>query len=295
MNPLLSSFPTLSLNQFDSDGNWHEFYVNSFSDHVAKHHAHVLVPHRHDFYLLVYFTSGSGIHEIDFRRYSIEPGAVFFMQPGQVHHWEFSDDTEGIVVLHSAEFFSQHIRGVALERLPVFQSRLSDPKLNISDKYQNDITILLEKIFAEFVGAEIFKYLHSANLLCEFYIHLSRFFVKQYPETINQNTLYITKFRELERLFDLNFSEQKGVEFYASQLNISSRHLNRICREVAGKTFTQLLTDRVMLEARHLLSSTEMSFNEIALQLGYEEYSYFSKLFKQYCGMNARDFKNQYL
>jgi len=293
MNPLLSSFPTLSLNQFDSDGNWHEFYVNSFSNHVATHHAHVLVPHRHHFYLLVYFTSGSGTHEIDFRKYSIEPGVVFFMQPGQLHHWEFSDDTEGIVVLHSAEFFSQHIRGVVLERFPVFQSRLNEPKLNISDKSFNHNTIL-EKIFAEFVGSEVFKYLHAANLLCEYYIILSRFFVKQYPDTIDQNTLYLTKFRELETTIDNHFVTEKGVEFYANQLNISSRHLNRICQQVANKTFIKLLTERVMLEARHLLSSKEMNFSEIALQLGYEEYSYFSKLFKQYCGSTPKAFREGY-
>ncbi len=289
----MNRFPTLSLNQFDEHGTAHEIYVNTFSDHILKHHTHVLVPHRHDFYVTVFFTSGSGFHEIDFRRYSIESGAVFFMQPGQIHHWEFSRETEGFVILHSRSFFELNIRGVSLEKFPFFSSKLNISKLYISDSRKSNIATL-QNLLEEFEGQRLFRHIKMAALVSELYIDLARLYVENHPKFIQQNTLYSNKFRELEAMIDRYFIKEKGVEFYAEKLNISSRHLNRICQDVANKTFTQLLTERVMLEARHLLSSSELNFNEIARQLGYEEYSYFSKLFKQYCGSTPKAFREGY-
>lgn len=288
MNQETVNFPTLSLHQFDERGEKHDFYINTFSDHIRRHHAHVLVPHRHDFYVMVIFTSGSGFHDIDFKRHSIEKGAIFFMQPGQLHHWEFSEDTEGFVVLHSRLFFENHVRGLSLEQFSFFQSKRNIPKLNISDTIFGNFPKLLD----EFRSQKLFKHPKSAILLCELYIDFARLYSECYPNLLSNSTPYSVKFRELESVIDTFYKEQKGVEFYADKLNISSRHLNRICKQVADKTFTQILTERVMLEARHLLTSTQLTFTEIALQLGYQEYSYFSKVFKEYCGMNLRDFRN---
>lgn len=290
----MGKFPILSLHQLDEEGKEHELYVNTFSEHIARHHAHVLVPHRHDFYVTVVFTEGSGFHEIDFQRYSIEPGAVFFMQPGQIHHWEFSPETEGYVLLHSRSFFELNIRSMSLDKLPFFSSKLNSPKLQISDKDKGNNAILPD-LMGEFEGRKLFKYSRMAMLVCELYINLARLYAEERPHLVQQNPLYSGKFRELEKTIDVHFVQEKGVEFYAEKLNMSSRHLNRICRQVAGKTFSRIITERIMLEARHLLSSTDLSFNEIARQLGYEEYSYFSKLFKQYCGVNLRDFKVRYM
>jgi len=290
----MRQFPILSLYQLDEHGEEHELYVNTFSEHIAKHHAHVLVPHRHDFYVTVMFTKGSGFHEIDFQRYIIEPGATFFMQPGQIHHWEFTPETEGYVVLHSRSFFELNIRSISLEKLPFFSSKLNTPKLHISDKGKNNMVILSD-LLKEFESRKLFKHTRMAMLVCLLYINFARLYAEEYPNLVQQNTLYANKFRELENMIDIHFVLEKGVEFYAERLNMSSRHLNRICKQVTGRTFSQIITERIILEARHLISSTDISFNEIARQLGYEEYSYFSKLFKQYCGVNLRDFKLRYM
>src|SRR5690349_18695422 len=97
----MSTFPTLSIHQFDEHGTEYELYVNTFSEHLQKHHAHILLPHKHDFYLSVLFTKGAGFHEIDFRRFEVQRGSVFFLHPGQTHYWEFTEPTEGIVFFHS--------------------------------------------------------------------------------------------------------------------------------------------------------------------------------------------------
>jgi hypothetical protein len=51
------------------------------------------------------FTNGSGTHEIDFDVF-IQPGSMFFLQPGQMHHWNLSDDVEGFVIFYSQEMYN---------------------------------------------------------------------------------------------------------------------------------------------------------------------------------------------
>jgi len=65
------SLPIYSINSFKKELTRKEFYANNFSNHVQNHHFTNL-PHKHDFYLVVFITEGSGWHEVDFVRYTIE-------------------------------------------------------------------------------------------------------------------------------------------------------------------------------------------------------------------------------
>lgn len=289
----MNSFPTLSIHQFDEQGVAHECYINSFSDHIARHHAHVLVPHRHDFYVTVYFIHGSGFHEIDFQRYAIQPGALFFMQPGQLHHWEFTPETEGFVLLHSRNFFDLNFRNFSPDRLPFFFSKRNSPlvQLQFSD---TELQQSFQQLQDEYEGALSHKHAKIAALVRSLYIDLARIYETIYTAPLEESDHYAVKFRELETLIDTHYLTQKSAGFYADALSMSTRHVNRICQQVSGKTFSQVLTERTMLEAKHLLVSTDRSFNAIAFALGYEEYAYFSRLFKQYCGTTPKAFRSGY-
>src|SRR4051812_926638 len=96
---------TLKIGLFGQDGNDDGFYVNTLSNHLKTSHLHISKPHKHDFYVFVVFTAGYGTHDIDFRRYPVSPGSVFLMAPGQIHSWALSEDVEGFVFFHTADFY----------------------------------------------------------------------------------------------------------------------------------------------------------------------------------------------
>ena len=62
-----------------------------------------------------------------------------------------------------------------------------------------------------------------------------------------------------------------------------------------GKSTSDLIIERVLLEAKRLLIHSENNFAEIALLLGYEDYSYFSRLFKNKCGESPSNFRKRYI
>ena len=79
----MNSISVLHINLFQSEKNAPDFYFNTLKNHLVSSHKHIEKPHRHDFYVTVIFTKGQGIHEIDFQKYDVSEGSLFFLStPG---------------------------------------------------------------------------------------------------------------------------------------------------------------------------------------------------------------------
>jgi len=92
---------------------------------------------------------------------------------------------------------------------------------------------------------------------------------------------------------DKYFAENKTAAFFAEQLHITTHHLNLIIKNVTGKTVSEVIRARSILEAKRLLTFTDLSVSEIAAQLNYFDSSYFSKLFKSETKTTPIAFKNE--
>jgi AraC-like DNA-binding protein len=99
------------------------------------------------------------------------------------------------------------------------------------------------------------------------------------------------KIKTFELVLEHNFKKEKAPSFYASQLAITLKHLNRICNEMLQKTTTEVITDRIILEAKRMLMDKKFTVNEIATELGFDDYSYFTRLFKKHTRMTPTDFR----
>ncbi|MBI3237966.1 MAG: helix-turn-helix domain-containing protein [Flavobacteriia bacterium] len=290
----MADFPVLSIHQFDATGIEQELYVNRFSDHLHKHHARIAHPHKHDFYLTMLITHGTGFHEIDFERYEVKPGAVFFMQPGQTHYWEFSPDVEGVIFFHSMAYYQWQFPNSQLSDFPFYFSRRNKPFLQLTDLEIPKITDQFNGILQEFYADLSYRYPKIGSLLHCLYIDLSRRYAIEEPQKVIHFQPYAERFKAFEELLNRDYKSEKSATYYASNLHITTKHLNRICKEITGKTSTEIITERVLLEAKRLLSSGSKNLNEIGRELGYEEYAYFSRLFKQYSGESPRAFLQRY-
>lgn len=87
----------------------------------------------------------------------------------------------------------------------------------------------------------------------------------------------------------------RNANFYAKKLNITYKHLNSICKDVADVTAKQFIDAFIILEAKRLLINSEMKSTELAYTLGFEEPTNFVKYFKKYTGLTPNTFKNDYI
>ncbi|MGL2966226.1 helix-turn-helix domain-containing protein [Flavobacterium sp. XGLA_31] len=273
--------PVYNIQHFSTPIQQSNLYVNTFKNHL-KAHPFIEKPHRHNFYLLVLFTAGSGMHEIDFERFTIKPGSLFVLQPGQMHHWELSNDIEGYILFYTRESYNLHFGNRKIEDYPFYQSMRNTPEIIFSEEKLSAILPYFELLLQQ-NNTAVFL-----NLLDCIHIKTTQLYLTENNHTTHS---YNYKIRAFEILLEEFYKTQKSPSFYAENMNITLKHLNRICKETINQTVTESITNRVVLEAKRLLINPNYTVNQIADTLGFENYSYFTRLFKQKTGITPREFR----
>lgn len=289
----MENIPVLHLDQFLlSQGKG--VYVNDLGKHLKDHHNKIALPHKHDFYLSVLFTEGKGVHEIDFNNYEVKPGSFFVLNPGQMHHWKLSEDIKGYIFFHTKEFYLLRDNQFELERFPFFYSNQNTPELILCTETATSLATICQAMLEEFMHDKEHKLLRLHAMITLVYVALTRAY-NPLSNKVTGVSRYGSTIKTFEQLVERQFRARKSPSEYAELLNITLKHLNRICNQVLGKSVSQVITGRVLLEAKRLLMTKDLSIAEIANNLGYTDYSYFSRLFKKHTGQTPQEFRSSYL
>ncbi|MDQ2794586.1 MAG: AraC family transcriptional regulator [Bacteroidota bacterium] len=279
--------PVLALASFPGPLARTPYYCDRLERHVVRF-PHVNAPHGHDFYLLLYITAGTGTHTVDLVTYELRPGSVFFLAPGQVHHWHLASDTRGFVVFFSADFYLLRYPGSGLYAFPFFDS--AHPPVLYLPPAETEIRPLFERLLAEYETpqasqAEVFRtYLHlSLELAARHYAA---------PGTA-ETGLAQQQIRQFGALLNEHYRSRRGVREYAELLHVSANHLNALCRRVLNKTASDLIHERTTTEAQRLLSHSALGVAQVAYELGFADASYFGRYFRKYTGRTPEAFRQQ--
>lgn len=245
------------------------------------------IPHRHDAYqlLLVQETKG-GDNLIDFRRYDMVAGRLFLIGPGQAHQRQ-SLHERGVLVFFS-EAFLQTTGITAHDALVLFGAVYQHPYLDLKEDLQQ-LFLQLSKL----IDHELRQPTPSQAILSRYLFILLNYLLRECHVQIAQ----LTPARHSERLFKLshlveeNFLSHKPISFYAEALDITSKHLNSLCRQYLHTTVADMQNARLLLEAKRLLYFTSLSVKEIAFKLGFEDDSYFVRFFKRMAGATPMQFR----
>lgn len=286
--------PILNIEQFDKEINSKDVYSNELAVHLRKNSKFVHSAHRHDFFLCVVFSAGTGIHEIDFNHYAIQPGCVFFLKPGQTHLWKFESAPEGYIFFHTKEFFEYGFSNTEITQFPFYYSNENPPNLQLTLDELALIKSRFKEINFEYNTSATYKEQKLCSLINLAYIDLARLYTNFESYTIAGSTTYLKTLRVLETLIQEFYRSEKSVAFYADKLNITTKHLNRITNYSLDKTPLELINERIILEAKRLLVHSEDSLMEISDFLGFNDYAYFSRVFKLKTKSSPSDFRNHY-
>lgn len=243
-------------------------------------------PHKHDFYMVFFVEKGSGVHNVDFTQYIVNNYQVYFIRAGQVHNWSLDVDTSGFQLMLSADvitifsnlgsfpFFEQSVPSclpLNKKEFDEFKNHLHEIELVLSD---NDL--LTKEIV-----------LLRLHLLLKL---LQKEYLNQFPEH-NSSTKPEKIIKGFHILIDAHFNAESSVIFYADKLNITSNYLNILSQKYLKMPASDVIKQRTILEAKRLLTSTDLSIKEIGYQLGFNDNTYFTKVFKKYTGKTPGDFK----
>lgn len=265
------------------------FYSRTISTHFKIHNDIVKGPRVYTFYVGILFTGGRGIFEIDFNTHIIKPGSVFMLSPGQVRNIDTLEEIDGIFFFHTKEFYELYFTHEKIDKYPFYTSNLNSSQVIIPKKDRVKIEGLFHEMNMTYENMDIMRFQKICALLNLLYIELTRIYIPRKVRA-QQNHSQLSLLKKLEEFIETNYKRIKLPKDYASMLNMTPKNLNRICKATLNKTVTELISDRVILEAKRLLIYSTLSVTQIADELGYEDNAYFFRLFKKKTGLTPNEF-----
>lgn len=199
-----------------------------------------------------------------------------------------------IVLLHfHSDFYciEYHKKEVACNGL-LFNNIYLLPYISVTSDKFTAIRQIIEKLDAEnkfcnpFSDAILRSYLQLILALCS----------KEKNIELKDGDTYDTYYDDIAGLQDLiekYFLKERASSFYASKLALSTNTFSKKVKQQFGKTPTQLIKERVILEAKKMLHLTHKSIKEIAFELNFEDEFYFSRYFKKSVGLSPTHYREE--
>ena len=247
--------------------------------------------HRDDHYLFLLSEGGSGWMDVDFNRIVLVERQLYFVAPGQIHHNINARQSVVWLTLVAPALIPK-------DYLEIFDNNLllQKPCTLPEPEFMQcqDILRLLQKQYTSDPKAIFYKQL-TYGILDVFLGAVARAYLSNNSTLTNNVSRPVQITREFRKLLSQNIQLQKSPLYYSHLLNISESYLNEAVKKVTGFTVTYWIQQQIMLEAKRLLCFSKLNVKEIAHALGYEDHTYFSKLFKQFTQTTPLAFRDNYL
>ena len=216
------------------------------------------------------------------------PGKMFFITPGQVHDVHELPDSL-YAISFNAEFISRHQASqLAIDKL-FLQNRSDKPYIQIDKCGETHLRSLITIIEQELITPTPDKDMMS-YLLVSFLRYAMRYLENEVKSYSPQDPRMVN----VLKLIDHHYKQRKDAGFYSDKLAITSKRLNELTKQQFSKTVTQLIHDKVLVEARRLLAFTNNTIKSIAFELGYPDTSYFCRFFKRLSGESPQVFRQNW-
>lgn len=242
--------------------------------------------HRDGGYTFIIQEEGRTNIEIDFQIYSIQSSSIVFIKPDQVHrliNFELASVSTSIITEENIrpEYLS------ALQNLaPVKPLTVNKATLAILSD-----TAALGMKLTEKKEEKLHHAILQENCNTMIAIIVSQYLASAEPTT------HFTRFELITRSFKMalekDFKKVKNPAEYAKHLNISASYLNECVKTSTGRSVSAQIQQRIILEAKRLLFHSNRSVKEIAAELGYDDFSYFTRLFVKVAGSTPVVFRDK--
>ena len=290
MNLLQKDIKTYSIT--DSSVDNMTFTLKRMEDVYRKTNGAPDIPHRHDYYTIIFIERGQGTHFIDFTEYEIADRSIFFIMPGQMHQVILTSEPIGWIITFTEEFLiANSIPDKMINDIYLFNDYGQSPPLPINENdmpvYKNLILQMahfeksLETYTQEAVGSLVKVFLIQGNNHCS----LRKSNNPQLVETSNHIL------RTFKQLLNKKYATDHMVSNYADELAVTSDYLNKTVKNLTGKSAKDHIQSKLITEAKRSLLFSNISNKELAYELGFEESAHFNNFFKKATGQTPSEFR----
>lgn len=249
----------------------------------SKRHDWIIHPHVHpDHTQILWISEGGARFRIEETEFDAGPNSFVVQPAGMVHEIRFLPGTEGRVITAAVSY----INGIARDDPRLIDVTRHPGTYSIGDgpcsqTVPHAFDQLLFEANSQAPGRRLAMRAHFLSALVSL-LRVSALQASTGPALRDRDYELVMRYRaELEG----RFRQEKTLAYYAGELGVSPQRLNAACKARAGRTASEVLYERIIVEAKRSLLYTEMTVAEIGHAIGYDDPAYFNRFFSQRVGM----------
>lgn len=268
---------------------YEKFLVVKLED-MYRHVTNAVPASRSVTHSCLYLTSGEANMKIGSEFYTIHKDEMLFVPAGQVFSFRENGVNKGYLCSFHAGILTGKFGGSELLRDFEFLQVWGNPKIRLQPQTSRFVLHLFKRILYEYTR----NGLKNPNILQPYFITLLCEANTAYqPVSSSTQTMAVNITNRFKALLFAHIRSQHLMSDYATRLNISPNHLNKSVKFITGKSPTKWIDETIVLEAKVLLTQTQLSISEIATEVGIDDQSYFTRLFKKYEGVTPSEFRGR--
>src|SRR5882757_1052238 len=287
MAPKRNTIPMHRLDEMTDEG----FRLKKMNAQTEEaKHAMLLGSHRDDHYLFFLQETGESRGMVDFEHFTIRENMLFIILPGQVHSYHGTD-------VDTSAWFMALDPGLIPD---AFRAVLEDPLLPIKPVQSTAAGLAPLVKCLELVDGlhrqpgSVYSRQAILSLLVSFAAMVTELYACRRGNPVDKVSRTQTITLEFKKLLLVEYRKLKSPAEYAAALHLSVSYLNEAVKEVTGLPVSYWIQQQILLEAKRLLYYSQCSVKEIAHELGFEDHTYFSRVFKKTVGRTPLAFRGSY-
>ncbi len=250
--------------------------------------------HWHEHMEFLYFLEGQGRIECENNEIEVSDGDLLVINSNEIHGGHLiSESLKYYCIIVDIGLLQNNLIGNSEAKYII---PIRDNRILFKNQIQEDEEIIscAEKIIKEYEirqeGYELLitSYIYQiiALLLRE---HVAAVLTEKNYELRKKRLIHFSK---VLQYIDKHYEQDVDIEFLAKMAHISTSHFYPVFKEITGKTPTHYINFVRIEKAEELLKNSEMNVTEVAFTVGFNDLSYFCRLFKRYKGISPSAVRN---
>lgn len=249
-----------------------------------------------DRYNIIWIKEGHGTYLIDFQKFEFANAMMFFLTPGQMYQVLSEEVVEGVRISFEQDFYCVDTFGDKASCNGVlFKNPLQVPYIKLSGKEAVQFEELSTQLHKELetnkvAQKEMVHTLLQLMMIQATRIKFSQNKVEQDEEPAREDSRFLSK---LNKLLETHFKVKHAVSDYAELLYVSPKTLHKKIKKLTGRPVSEIIQDRIILEAKREIFHSNKTIKEIGYDLGFDDPAYFSRFFQKYTDESPTEFRQK--
>ncbi len=236
---------------------------------------------------------GTNVFSINMVRYEVSAPAMIVMMPGQIFQYiERKSEYQEMKALVMSDKFFNGLFGESSLSEPLFASFHTNPILSLNPDDTQVLELyfsLLSNLLKSTGNPYRLKAVQALTKTLFYGYFYNRHSYEEFSVAGHDKEVW-ERFRELLKQ---HYKQERQVAFYADKLCFTPKYLSRIIREISGRSVSEWIDYYIIMESKALLRSTDMTIQQLSMQMNFASQALFGKFFKRVTGLSPKEYRQQ--